>query len=323
MPAHAAKLMASPSAAVLHSLREQLATGQSQAAAEVLSQVTKHLRACAPTRTARAPLMHREFWTPALAAAKHDAVSATHAARRDHDLVSQAQAAWCRYRALVRRAKRAWERRLKAERLRQYLHNPRLLWQILWGKPKAPIPFDAHAATKHFQSVLEGDGPPLAAPPPGLQPEEVAAARSLLLPRPTTNRQLALQVLNAPLMQHEVEAAIHALKPSRAADAQGLTAEALRARCDLDSGVPAGPRPLVLAPLFTDLLQGIFSGRLDMPPSFEINTITPVYKGKGDRSMPPSYRPVVVGDLLGKVYESILDKRLTQIPALVPGARSK
>ena len=39
--------------------------------------------------------------------------------------------------------------------------------------------------------------------------------------------------------------------------------------------------------------------------------------------MPPSYRPVVVGDLLGKVYESILDKRLTQIPALMPGARSE
>ena len=37
MPAYAAKLMASPSVAVLHSLREQLAAGQSQAAAEVLS----------------------------------------------------------------------------------------------------------------------------------------------------------------------------------------------------------------------------------------------------------------------------------------------
>jgi len=323
MPAYAAKLMASPSVAVLHSLREQLAAGQSQAAAEVLSRVTKHLRACAPTRTARAPLLHREFWTPALAAAKHDAVSATHAARRDRDLASQAQAAWCRYRALVRRAKRAWERRLKAERLQQYLHNPRLLWQILWGKPKAPIPFDAHDATVHFQSVLEGDGPALAAPPSGLLPEEVAAARSLLLPLPTANRQLALQVLNAPLAQHEVEAAILALKPSRAADAQGLTAEALRARCDADSGVPADPRPLVLAPLLTDLLQGIFSGRLDMPPSLQVNMITPVYKGKGDRSVPPSYRPIVVGDLLGKVYESILDRRLAQIPALVPGARSE
>jgi hypothetical protein len=113
-----------------------------------------------------------------------------------------------------------------------------------------------------------------------------------------------LQVLNAPLTQHEVEAAILALKSSSAADAQGLTAAALKARCHVDSGVPAGPRPLVLAPLFTDLLQGIFSGRLDMPPSFEINTTTPVYKAKGDCSMPTSYQPIVVGELLGKGYVS-------------------
>jgi hypothetical protein len=69
------------------------------------------------------------------------------------------------------------------------------------------------------------------------------------------------------------------------------------------------------------MLQGIFSGRLDMPPSFAINTIIPVYKGKGDRNAPASYPPIVVGDLLGKVYESVLNKRLSRVPALVPAAR--
>ena len=50
----------------------------------------------------------------------------------------------------------------------------------------------------------------------------------------------------------------------------------------------------------------------DNPTQFAVNTITPIYKGKGEPSSLDSYRGIAVGSLFGKVYEHVLHSRLNK-----------
>jgi hypothetical protein len=102
-----------------------------------------------------------------------------------------------------------------------------------------------------------------------------------------------------------VQAAIVSLPCNKAADAFGLTAECLKNA----STVEAEGRRYFLVPTLTSLYNHIFTHPAQYPHQLRVNTLTPIFKGKGsDRDM-NCYRGIAVGSILGKVFERILYTR--------------
>ena len=71
-------------------------------------------------------------------------------------------------------------------------------------------------------------------------------------------------------------------------------------------------RHFVLLPLLTRLVNMLLSGAR-LARDLTYNTLTPIFKGRGSREDLSGYRGIAVGSVLGKVYESVLHKRLTSM----------
>jgi hypothetical protein len=152
------------------------------------------------------------------------------------------------------------------------------------------------AWTAHFDGILNGG---LAELDP-LSPEEILLKESL---RPGTVPDLS--ALNTAFSEEEVQAAIVSLPCSKAADAFGLTAECLKNA----STTEAEGRRYILVPILTSIYNRIYTHPEQYPNQFRVNTLTPIFKGKGsDRDM-NCYRGIAVGSVLGKVFERILYTR--------------
>ena len=83
------------------------------------------------------------------------------------------------------------------------------------------------------------------------------------------------------------------LKNNKAPDMWGICSEHLK---------HADP---VLLEMLTTLINQVLRRR-QIPPDLKRGVITPVYKGKGDKSLPDSYRRITVTSLVGKLIEKTL-----------------
>ena len=83
------------------------------------------------------------------------------------------------------------------------------------------------------------------------------------------------------------------LKNNKAPDMWGICSEHLK---------HADP---VLLEMLTTLINQVLRRR-QIPPDLKQGVITPVYKGKGDKSLPDSYRRITVTSLVGKLIEKTL-----------------
>jgi len=53
-----------------------------------------------------------------------------------------------------------------------------------------------------------------------------------------------------------------------------------------------------------------------IPESWQIGSIIPIYKNKGDINSPKNYRPITLLSCIGKLFTAILNKRLTDFNEL-------
>ncbi len=67
----------------------------------------------------------------------------------------------------------------------------------------------------------------------------------------------------------------------------------------------------ILAPLFTQYFNLVFSTGF-LPETWLTGTINPIYKGKGSRLDPNSYRPITILSCFGKLFTRILNNRLSK-----------
>ena len=63
-------------------------------------------------------------------------------------------------------------------------------------------------------------------------------------------------------------------------------------------------------PLSIIFQQSVYTGIF--PSCWKVATVVPIYKGKGDLSMPASYRPISLCSTIGKVLEKIVSNQLLQ-----------
>ena len=125
---------------------------------------------------------------------------------------------------------------------------------------------------------------------------------------PQRDTQPAAQ-LNAPFTLEEIQQGLKALNNCKACGASGIPAEMLRyAKAEADNN---NPKPAhVLAPVLLEVLNCAFA-KGEVPASSNVAHLTPVFK-RGDPNEPQSYRPIVVGEPLLRLYAVILNRRLTQ-----------
>jgi len=117
-----------------------------------------------------------------------------------------------------------------------------------------------------------------------------------------------LIALNNPIQVVEVEQAFDRLPNLKAAGADGITAECFKTAFKMEDVGQNKVKSYYLAPVMTTLLNAVYIKR-DFPTQFAINTLSPVYKGKGDINDTNSYRGIAVGSLYCKIFESILYDR--------------
>ena len=106
------------------------------------------------------------------------------------------------------------------------------------------------------------------------------------------------EILDKEITSDEVGRAIRKLKNRKSPGADGLGGEFIKSIGRYIKGL--------LAFVFTKIL---LLGRY--PIDWTLAVVVPIYKGKGNKKDPSSYRPVSLLPTLGKVFTSILNDRLT------------
>jgi len=261
------------------------------------------------------------FWDGELAAARQRVRDAWHAVRATPlqarpQAEAQARAARREYTRLLGFKKRVFRKQQQHALVEAFYGAPALFWKAYCGGGgDAAVPAPLGALTAHFDAVYNA---PLAASAPlpqGVTPGDLQACRTVLLPAPTPLPSGAVSALNAPITALEVEAALKRLRKGKSADSEGLTAECLLSAF-IDREVDAGNgrkhtlREFILVPLLTRMFNELLQGA-PVPWQFTHNTLTPIYKGKGSREALSNYRGIAVGNILGRVYESVLHNRLS------------
>ena len=207
------------------------------------------------------------------------------------------------YRRLQNHKRALHRQQQQIELIKTYFsREPRDFWRAFRGGPAPPGPLqDVGEWTHHFDHILN-TGTAEREPPPA---EDSALKHSL---RPAAAGPSAnLAGISAPFTEKEVRTAVATLRCNKAADAFGITAECLKHARWREEGERT--HQYVLVPTLTAIINRIFEHPSEYPHQFRVNTLTPIYKGKGsDRDM-NCYRGIAVGSALGKVFERLLYAR--------------
>jgi len=121
-------------------------------------------------------------------------------------------------------------------------------------------------------------------------------------------RKLAAEVLNEALTATEVCTALKLLNNNRSSGVCPFPAECLRYAVYKPPDPDAHPVN-VLAPTLCSLLNAVFDTG-DIPPSWRLSLISPVYK-RGPHLHTSSYRPLAVGTPLARLLATLLNQRLS------------
>ena len=114
-------------------------------------------------------------------------------------------------------------------------------------------------------------------------------------------------MLNDDILEHEVEAALKAIRNNKSAGLEGVQGEYYKYALHMREGVAQPDN--VLAPLLCVMFNKIFCG--DYPEIFTTTTLCPVLK-KGDPTRCDNYRGIAVGGALSKLYASVQATRITE-----------
>jgi hypothetical protein len=174
-------------------------------------------------------------------------------------------------------------------------------WKVIRTAPTPCALTDISAWSDHFRHVFNAD-----TYTPNLDDSHRELKHELF--EQHLNDPNNMVSLNAPITEEEVVSAFQKLPNMKAAGADGITAECFKAATFLFHNGTNAYKDFLLAPLITSLLNAIFIHG-DFPKCFAINTLTPIFKGKGDPSDMNNYRGIAVGSLFCKIFESILYTR--------------
>jgi hypothetical protein len=235
------------------------------------------------------------WWCDELAAARdHERTLRRKYERHKGDNTEWLHSKSC-YRRLLNQHKRAYFQQQSMSMIDTYFSsNQQAFWTAV-KPPHAPCEItDMHDATKHFTEVY---GTEIEAHVNADAFDEELRKQLFTL---HMNDKESMTCLNVPITIVEVERAIASLPNGKASGADGITAECLKAF--VDGGEVAA---YTLAPVLTELLNLVFIHG-DYPTHFSLNTLTPVYKGKGNIKDLNSYRGIAVGSLFCKLFEAVL-----------------
>ena len=111
------------------------------------------------------------------------------------------------------------------------------------------------------------------------------------------NMPEADMLLNGSITEDEIKRAINNLKNGKASGDDGVLNEYLKSTLS------------ELMPIYIKLFSIIFhSGKI--PENWNIGIMIPIFKNKGSRSDPKSYRGVTLNSCFSKTFSSILNNRL-------------
>ena len=318
---YASSMNSVESVGVLQFLQDSIENGNvtpTDAVSSLVAHMRDHVPVMAPPHQRRHHPRDKPWWCAALQQARYEHIGMQRALRRGACSAAQASAVQHRYRRLLSFHKGQYAQQRNRELAELYVKQPGAFWRDLKGDSRCEsMPADVAMWQSHCDAVFNGPLPGQEpTPPQGTTDADMCEALGVLLPEPPAHAVDAFADLNCPLTLGEVEAALARLEAGKACDAAGVTAECLVGAAKAVPAEQPGRRPHrepTLAPLLTSLFNVIFQQGSVLPEQFALNTWTPIYKGKGDKAMLQSYRGIAVGNLLAKVYESVLYERFNGV----------
>jgi len=103
--------------------------------------------------------------------------------------------------------------------------------------------------------------------------------------------------INEPFTESEIRKAIKNLKNNKSPGIDKIKNEHIKASVDL------------MIPVYIKLFNLVFDHGI-VPESWTTGLIKPIYKNKGDATLPENYRPITLLSCLGKVFTAVLNNRL-------------
>ena len=104
-------------------------------------------------------------------------------------------------------------------------------------------------------------------------------------------------MLDNPITEDEITCAVNNLGNDKACGIDGVYNEYIKSSLS------------VMMPIYVKLFNCVLDNGI-VPEAWVTGYITPIYKGKGDPSNPDNYRGITIVSCLGKLFTSIISKRL-------------
>ncbi len=225
--------------------------------------------------------------------ARGDALEPGSALHALHTTMAQARAVYAR---LKKCKKREWEEARETAMIDAYFsHKQCDFWRAFFGTPPAIRLHDTAVWTNHFNGLLNPP-PPAGAPP---QPAAAVPEREAFEEACRCRAQPDLLAdLGGEITDGEVRAAIDELAAGKAADLQGLTAEALQLFL-----LHAGCGDALVTSIAHLLNMCVHSGAL--PDQICTSKLVPVPKGAPSAD-PTQYRGIAVSSIFARVLDGVL-----------------
>lgn len=103
--------------------------------------------------------------------------------------------------------------------------------------------------------------------------------------------------INQPITESEILKAIKQLNNDKSPGIDNIKNEHIKSTCTL------------MLPIYIKLFNLVFDKGV-IPESWSVGVIKPIYKKKGDPTMPENYRPITILSCLGKLFTLIINNRL-------------
>jgi hypothetical protein len=228
---------------------------------------------------------------------------------------AEARAAWARHKRFKRRH---YQRKHQQQVVDGWFSScSRRVWRMLKGGQHTPcLLSDVDGWQQHFRE-LYGE------PPGALQlTEEQQALKDSLISTFSRPGGEEAELLHMPYTQQHVEAAMCSLRPQKAHDIGGRTAELLR--CVVVRGAPAPPAPLpgemrvmdiqaeaeCVAPHLVQCLVFVLNNLpVQYPPSLAVGRLLPVLKAQADGTAFGDHRGICVSAILAQLQDALLHQR--------------
>lgn len=208
----------------------------------------------------------------------------------------QAYAKKCRYewQTCKKRKRMQYNQQKEKEAVESYFKNAKDFWQVFKkGSVGGGALDDVEGVTSYFASLL------------GKSEEVVHMQKGTWDPQVSELECLSDEdrsLLNRPLTREELCDHIMTCKNGKAADLNGITAEALK--LVVASGCTA----------MLDCLVTIIDGcDKEVPRQLQLSKLTPIPKSSAKSKDPSQYRGIAVGDFFGKLGDKFRNARLTEV----------